>query len=67
MKQGLRKPPTPGNRGITIGRAGFAKISAVEGIHLTPGMEADFREFDRKALSPEQRRQVIAEKYGKPR
>jgi len=67
MKQGLRKPSSSGIRGFTIGRAGFAKISAVEGIQLTPEMDADFREFERQALSPEQRRRVIAEKYGKAR
>ena len=52
---------------FTIGRNGFAKISAVEGIQITAAMEADFREFDRKGLSASQRRAVLAQKYGKPR
>jgi hypothetical protein len=67
MKQGLRKPSNPTTRGFTIGRVRFAKISAVENIRLTPAMDADFREFDRQVLSPEERRRVIAEKYGKVR
>lgn len=67
MKQGVCKPSNPTARGFTIGRVGFAKISAVEGSHLTPEMDADFREFDRQALSPEIRRRAIAAKYGKGR
>ena len=64
MKQGLRNSSNPTARGFTIGRAHFAKISAVEGIHLTPAMDAEFNESDRQALSPEERRRMIAEKYG---
>jgi hypothetical protein len=63
MKTSSKKPA----KGYTIGRAGFAKISAVEGIKLTPAMEADFREFDRKGLSPEKRRKAIVRKYVKAR
>jgi hypothetical protein len=54
-------------KGYTIGRAGFAKISAVEGIRTTAAMDEDFREFDRKGLSAEDRRRVISSKYGKVR
>ncbi len=54
-------------KGYTIGRRGFAKISAVEGIRLTDAMAKDFREFERKGLSPEQRRKAIVSKYGKVR
>ena len=54
-------------RSYKIGREGFAKISAVEGIYLTAEMERDFREFDRKGLSAEKRRKAIAQKYGKAR
>jgi hypothetical protein len=50
-----------------IGRRGFAKISAVEGIHLSEAMDEDFREFDRKGLSPEDRRRQIYKKYAKVR
>ena len=67
MKQNLPKPSVSGAHGFTIGRAGFAKISAVEGIELTPEMDAEFREFERQGLSPEQQCRVIAEKYGKAR
>ncbi len=54
-------------KGFTIGRSRFAKISAVEGIRMTDAMDAEFREFDRKHLSPEQRRRAISRKYGKVR
>ena len=46
--------------GFTLGRGRFAKISAVEGIHLSGSMEKDLREF----VSAEERRKVISGKYG---
>ena len=49
---------------LTIGRAGFAKIGAIEGIKLTGEMAEDFREFDRKGLSAQERRRAITRKYG---
>ena len=54
-------------KAYVIGRSGFAKISAVEGIRLTETMNADFREFERQGLSAEERRKVISRKYGKAR
>lgn len=54
-------------KGYVLGRERFAKISAVEGISLTPAMEADFREFERKGLSAEDRRRIIGKKYGTAR
>ena len=67
MKTGAKKPSKQSNSGYTIGCAGFAKISEVEGVQLTPAMDADFLEFDRLDLSPAERRKAIAEKYGKAR
>jgi hypothetical protein len=60
MARSLRRNAT---RDYTIGRRAFAKISAVEGIHMTDAMEADFREFDRKNLSPASRRRAITKKF----
>jgi hypothetical protein len=54
-------------KGYFLGRARFAKISAIEGIRLTAAMEADFREFERKGLSAEDRRRIIGKKYGAAR
>lgn len=51
------------NAGYVIGRDTFAKISAVEGIHLTKEMQKDFSLFEQKNLSPEDRRTAISEKY----
>jgi hypothetical protein len=44
----------------------MAAINAVEGLHLTEEMRRDFREFDRRGLSAEERRRAIAAKYGRP-
>ena len=51
----------------TIGRKGFARICAVEGIRITSAMAADFQAFDRKRLSAGERRRILASKYGKAR
>jgi hypothetical protein len=51
--------------GFKIGRESFAAISAIEGLHLTAEMERAFREFDRKGLSADERRQAIIAKYCK--
>lgn len=67
MKTGRKKPAKRAVKTHTIGRSGFAKISAVEGIHLSPEMLADFREFERNGLSHAARRKAIIGKYGKTR
>jgi hypothetical protein len=54
------KQPT----GFTLGRDRFAKISAVEGIKPSRRTEEDFREFDRKGLSADERRRELTGKYG---
>jgi len=66
MRQTGSKSPKR-SKGYVIGRSGFAKISAVEGIRTSATMDADFREFERQGLSADQRRKVISKKYGKVR
>lgn len=44
---------------FVIGREGFAKISAVEGIRLSRQMIERARQADRDGLSHEQRREAI--------
>jgi hypothetical protein len=66
----IGKPKTskrskPKVKGFTIGLAGFAKISAIEGLHLTREMRATFKTLKRKGASPQQRRAAIIRKYGK--
>jgi hypothetical protein len=51
----------------TVGRERFSKISAVEGIRTSRRVDQDFREFDQKGLSPEERRRELASKYGRKR
>jgi hypothetical protein len=53
--------------GYVLGRQGFAKISAVEGAHLSREMDRDFGEFDRKELSSQERCEVLSGKYGAKR
>ena len=67
MRQAGVKPTRRTAKGYVIGRRAFARISAVEGIRTTAGMEQDFREFERQGLSAAERRKVISRKYGKPR
>ena len=50
---------------LIIGRAGFAKISAVEGIRLTDAMEKRAEEGRTKGLSAEEYRRAIISSYRK--
>jgi hypothetical protein len=51
--------------GVALGRERFAKISAVEGIEMTPRMKKRAAEFDRRGLSAEERRRSIVRTYRK--
>jgi hypothetical protein len=51
--------------GFVIGRDGFGKISAVEGIRLTPAMKKRAADAERKGLSAEEHRQTIVRSYRK--
>jgi hypothetical protein len=61
----VTKTPRRPSGTYTVGRDGFAKISAVEGIKVSPAAEADFREFDQRGLSAAERRRALARKYGR--
>jgi hypothetical protein len=54
-----------GKSGFVIGRAGFERISAVEGIQLKPAMEERAAEARRKGLSAEEYRKVIVRAHRK--
>lgn len=64
----MRKSAKPAARTkvkrLTIGMAGFEKISAIEGLRLTRGMKGTFRNLDKRNASAAERRSVIAKKYG---
>jgi hypothetical protein len=51
-------------KGLTIGLAGFAKISAIEGLHLTSDMKRTFGTLERRGASAAQRRAAIIKRYG---
>lgn len=57
--------PSKHAAGYVLGRHGFAKISAVEGIRTTREMDKEFGEFDRKNLPAKVRREALSSKYGK--
>ena len=50
---------------LTLGLVGFAKISAVEGITLRVSTRKMFADFDRRGLSPAERRRKILETHAK--
>jgi hypothetical protein len=52
-------------RGPVIGRERFAKISAVEGVRLTPAMRRRAAEFDRRGLPADERRRSIIRAHTK--
>jgi hypothetical protein len=54
-----------GKSGFVVGRAGFAKISAIEGIRLKPAMEERAAEAKNKGLSAEEYRKMILRTYRK--
>jgi hypothetical protein len=67
MKSLASKPSKRSPKGHVLGRHSFARISAIEGIRTTTGMDEDFRDFDRMGLSADERRKAIRRKYGSVR
>ena len=66
----MSKPKQPGTKAkkkgsFVIGRDNFGKISAVEGIRLTPAMKKRAAEAERKGLSAEEHRRTIMRSYRK--
>ncbi len=57
-----RVPPA---KGLTLGLAGFTKISAVEGITLRSSSRKMFADFDRRGLTPAERRREIFAKHAR--
>lgn len=51
--------------GFVVGAPGFAKISAVEGIRLSPAMKKRAAEARSKGLTAEETRQTIIRTYRK--
>jgi hypothetical protein len=54
-----------GKTGFVVGAAGFAKISAVEGIRLSPAMKKRAAEAGSKGLTAEETRRAIIHSYRK--
>jgi len=63
--ESTRRPQKTSGKTLTLGLAGFTKISAIEGVRLSSDSRRMFEEFDRKGLSAEQRRKAIAAKHAK--
>ena len=51
----------------TLGRRAFAKVSAVEGIALSKKQSDTLSDYDRRGLSPAERRKAIMATFGKGR
>jgi hypothetical protein len=51
--------------GFVIGRERFARISAVEGIELSPDMKRRAADLDREGVSGAERRRTIMRAYRK--
>ena len=49
---------------LTIGLAGFEKVSAIEGLHLTRDMKRTFSTLERQGASAAQKRAAIIKRYG---
>jgi hypothetical protein len=64
MRKLTRKKSTRQAKAFTLGRASFERISAVEGIRYSADLKKTFRQLDRKGVSPAERRNAIASKYG---
>ncbi len=67
MKKNLPKPTRKPGQPFILGRAGFEKISAVEGIRFSSELKKAFRDLDRAGAPAHERRRVMAGKYGKAR
>ena len=65
MPSQKRTPKKTANSGFVIGRSGFAKISEVEGLKLTPAMKKRANVSKRKKLSNEETRRIILQSYRK--
>lgn len=63
MRDRKNAPPAKNTSGFVIGRARFAKISAVEGIALSADMQARAEQADRDGLSRDERRKAIIDKH----
>lgn len=57
------RPKTKAQR-LTIGLAGFEKVSAIEGLHLTRDTKRTFSTLERQGASAAQRRAAIIKKFG---
>ncbi|MCM5557280.1 hypothetical protein [Pleomorphomonas sp. JP5] len=66
MKRSAAKPSSRiASSTIVLGRSAFNKISAVEGIKLSPSSERMFADFDQQGLTAEQRRLALLKKHAK--
>ncbi|MCH9806707.1 MAG: hypothetical protein K0U74_03155 [Alphaproteobacteria bacterium] len=51
--------------GLKLSRAAIRKINAVEGIDLDGRIEKQLEEYDRRGLTPDERRKAVREKFAK--
>jgi hypothetical protein len=61
------RPKQPKPAQLQLSRAAANAIHRVEGLHMTPAMQALFEEFDKAGLSHAERRERLMAVYGKKR
>jgi hypothetical protein len=64
MKKNAPKTAPKASKAFVLGRSGFEKISAVEGIRFPASLKRTFRDLDRAGASAAERRRAVASKYG---
>jgi len=62
QKPSTKRSSAP-RRGLVLGAKWAEKINAIEGLKLTPAAEKRAADFDRRRLSPEERRKEILRAY----
>jgi hypothetical protein len=65
MREKATKTASRTSQGFILGRAGFEKISTVEGIRFSTDLKKPLHDLDREDATAAQRRRLIARKYGK--
>jgi hypothetical protein len=60
-----KSPTAPQRSPLTLGPLAATRINAVEGLALSEDSQRMFADFERRRLSPEQRRRAILEKHAR--
>lgn len=65
MKTKTSAPSYNAKFGFKLSRTSIRKINAVEGIDLDGRIEKQLEEYDRRGLTPDERRKAVRDKFAK--